>query len=32
MDMEDARSYLGGSFEFMGVAVRAKEIEHAGRR
>jgi NitT/TauT family transport system substrate-binding protein len=27
MDLEDARRYLGGSFEFMGVAVRAKEIE-----
>jgi NitT/TauT family transport system substrate-binding protein len=27
MDFEDARHYLGGSFEFMGVAVRAKEIE-----
>src|SRR5437870_3384716 len=27
MDLEDARQYLGGSFEFMGVAVRAKEIE-----
>ena len=27
MDLEDARHYLGGSFEFMGVAVRAKEIE-----
>jgi NitT/TauT family transport system substrate-binding protein len=27
MDLEEARHYLGGSFEFMGVAVRAKEIE-----
>ena len=27
MDMEEAKSYLGGSFEFMGVAVRGKEIE-----
>lgn len=27
MDLEDANHYLGGSFEFMGVAVRAKEIE-----
>ena len=27
MDFEDAKHYLGGSFEFMGVAVRAKEIE-----
>src|SRR5947209_1418914 len=27
MDLEDAKRYLGGSFEFMGVAVRAKEIE-----
>ncbi len=27
MDLEDARHHLGGSFEFMGVAVRAKEIE-----
>jgi NitT/TauT family transport system substrate-binding protein len=27
MDLEDARQHLGGSFEFMGVAVRAKEIE-----
>jgi NitT/TauT family transport system substrate-binding protein len=27
MDLEDAQHYLGGSFEFMGVAVRAKEIE-----
>jgi NitT/TauT family transport system substrate-binding protein len=27
MSMEDAKTYLGGSFEFMGVAVRAKEIE-----
>jgi NitT/TauT family transport system substrate-binding protein len=26
MDLEDAKRYLGGSFEFMGVAVRAKEI------
>jgi NitT/TauT family transport system substrate-binding protein len=27
MDLEDAKHYLGGSFEFMGVTVRAKEIE-----
>ena len=27
MDLEDAKHYLGGSLEFMGVAVRAKEIE-----
>jgi NitT/TauT family transport system substrate-binding protein len=27
MDLEDAKSYLGGAFEFMGVAVRTKEIE-----
>src|SRR5947199_8823082 len=27
MDLEDARHYLGGSFEFMGVAVRAKDID-----
>jgi NitT/TauT family transport system substrate-binding protein len=27
MDLEDAKHYLGGSFEFMGVAVRFKEIE-----
>ena len=27
MDLEDAKHYLGGSFEFMGVAVRAPEIE-----
>src|SRR5258705_11008533 len=27
MDLEDARHYLGGSYEFMGVAVRAREIE-----
>jgi sulfonate transport system substrate-binding protein len=27
MDLEDARHYLGGAFEFMGVSVRAKEIE-----
>ena len=26
MDLEDAKHYLGGSLEFMGVAVRAKEI------
>src|SRR5262250_208191 len=30
MDLEDAKHHLGGSFEFMGVAVRTKEIE--GRR
>jgi len=27
MDLEDATKYLGGAFEFMGVAVRTKEIE-----
>jgi NitT/TauT family transport system substrate-binding protein len=27
MDLEEAKHYLGGSFEFMGVAVRGKEIE-----
>jgi NitT/TauT family transport system substrate-binding protein len=27
MDLEDARRYLGGSLEFMGLAVRAKESE-----
>jgi NitT/TauT family transport system substrate-binding protein len=27
MDLEDAKHYLGGSFEFMGVAVRADEID-----
>lgn len=27
MDIEDARRYLGGPYEFMGVAVRRKEIE-----
>jgi len=27
MDMEEAKSHLGGAFEFMGVAVRGKEIE-----
>ena len=27
MDMADAQKYLGGSYEFMGVAVRTKEIE-----
>jgi NitT/TauT family transport system substrate-binding protein len=27
MDLEDAKHYLGGAFEFMGVAVRTKEIE-----
>jgi NitT/TauT family transport system substrate-binding protein len=27
MDMEDAKHFLGGSFEFMGVAVRAEESE-----
>jgi len=27
MDLEDAKHYLGGSFEFMGVSVRAQEIE-----
>jgi len=27
MDLEEAKHHLGGSFEFMGVAVRTKEIE-----
>ncbi|MGC2076525.1 MAG: ABC transporter substrate-binding protein [Xanthobacteraceae bacterium] len=27
MNLDDAKHYLGGSFEFMGVAVRGKEIE-----
>jgi NitT/TauT family transport system substrate-binding protein len=27
MDTKDANKYLGGSYEFMGVAVRAKEVE-----
>jgi NitT/TauT family transport system substrate-binding protein len=27
MDLEDAKHFLGGSFEFMGVAVRAGEID-----
>jgi len=27
MDMEDAKKYLGGAFEFMGIAVRAKEFD-----
>jgi NitT/TauT family transport system substrate-binding protein len=27
MDLEDAKSHLGGAFEFMGVAVRTKEFE-----
>jgi NitT/TauT family transport system substrate-binding protein len=27
MDGKDAQKYLGGSYEFMGVAVRAREIE-----
>src|SRR5256885_2548581 len=27
MDLEDATKYLGGAFEFMGVAVRTKEFE-----
>ena len=27
MDLTDARRYLGGTYEFMGVAVRAKEFE-----
>jgi NitT/TauT family transport system substrate-binding protein len=27
MDLTDARRYLGGSYEFMGVAVRGKEFE-----
>jgi NitT/TauT family transport system substrate-binding protein len=27
MDLNDAQKYLGGPYEFMGVAVRSKEIE-----
>jgi NitT/TauT family transport system substrate-binding protein len=27
MDLKDAETYLGGAYEFMGVAVRTKEIE-----
>jgi len=27
MDLTDARRYLGGTYEFMGVAVRTKEME-----
>jgi NitT/TauT family transport system substrate-binding protein len=27
MDLEDAKRHLGGSYEFMGVAVRGKEIQ-----
>jgi sulfonate transport system substrate-binding protein len=27
MNLDDAQKYLGGAFEFMGVAVRGKEIE-----
>jgi len=27
MDLEDAKNHLGGTFEFMGVAVRTKEFE-----
>jgi len=27
MDLNDARRYLGGTYEFMGVAVRAKELD-----
>ncbi len=27
MDMADAQKYLGGTYEFMGVAVRAKDVE-----
>jgi NitT/TauT family transport system substrate-binding protein len=27
MDLEDAKQHLGGAFEFMGIAVRADEIE-----
>jgi NitT/TauT family transport system substrate-binding protein len=27
MDLDDAERYLGGAYEFMGVAVRAKEVE-----
>src|SRR5262249_2035215 len=27
MDLDDAKNHLGGAFEFMGVAVRTKEIE-----
>src|SRR5207245_3491360 len=28
MDLADARRYLGGAYEFMGVAVRGKDFEH----
>jgi NitT/TauT family transport system substrate-binding protein len=27
MDLDDAKHYLGGEYEFMGVAVRGKEVE-----
>jgi NitT/TauT family transport system substrate-binding protein len=27
MDLDDAKQYLGGAYEFMGVAVRGKEVE-----
>ena len=27
MDLNDARRYLGGAYEFMGVAVRGKDVE-----
>ena len=27
MDLDDAKRYLGGAYEFMGVAVRGKELE-----
>jgi NitT/TauT family transport system substrate-binding protein len=27
MDLDDAKRYLGGAYEFMGVAARAKEVE-----
>src|SRR5499433_4172405 len=27
MDLDDARRYLGGEYEFMGVAVRGKDVE-----
>jgi NitT/TauT family transport system substrate-binding protein len=27
MDLDDAKRYLGGAYEFMGVAVRGKEVE-----
>ena len=32
MDLADAQKYLGGAYEFMGVAVRTKEIAAAPGR